>query len=749
MGEHNKYLQLVFNVIKKNASKDKPICAAEIQRKLMDTGNCDDCDRKTIERALERLRQRYGTDSDGAWIDDEIRLHYIVWSRSTSPIYKNYWMEVTAEDEITEDELMYLIDAVQYSKHISSKYADDLIRKLKKAINNSFDKKFSNYRILSSYDRTVKKDFFLNIGNINRAINEQKRVTFTDNEYGLDKRLHPKAGGPIIVDPYRIVVVDGNYYLLCTKPASAAVKSYRIDRMTKVEMTDEDSTVDEAVKKILSNPSEYIIEHRYMNSGKVVEVTLLADDSIIGDLIDSFGTGIRISTYADNSERIVVRVKSGEKDIVDWAIRFGGSVEIVSPLYLRDEIESRILRLSRTYSNRGDVEVDYTRAVKEAERRHFLHLRNIDLNRFDSYRNIEGVTRIHLQNNHITDFSFLENYPGIKELLIANNRINDPYAISNLERLSVLGLENTGITDLNFLDGLGQLATLALHEYTLENIEAIYSLPNLRRLTVNKMTADLIDKKRLKRVYGDGFRFSVSDAPILRMMMDARGGLPADEPARLERFNPATSGFTTFKVEDQTVKELLCSHMYADERYYEMRNGEIIYSVIEGSCTQTDRVELLRNRSFFAGDEFTCYVTYKGELPDPLTNLDLKKVFYISAFRNDHGLKLAAMARRDSLRRPSEERAERERYWDDENKACVTHIRFLLDNRICWMEISDNMEFIFRRTCTLSDVIDPNEIRNHHIFHWIDIDGDDYHYFRYDKDGVHIVRQIAYGHIGD
>ena len=88
MVEHNRILNLVYEIIKRYASKDKPIDQSEIQRRILSGGPDNECDRKTISRALERLRLTYGKDENGNWCNEDIKLHYEVVYRSTSDIYK-------------------------------------------------------------------------------------------------------------------------------------------------------------------------------------------------------------------------------------------------------------------------------------------------------------------------------------------------------------------------------------------------------------------------------------------------------------------------------------------------------------------------------------------------------------------------------------------------------------------------------------------------------------------------------------
>ena len=64
MIKHNRCLDLVFDIIKKYATEDKPIGQADILRKLEEDPE-NACDRRTVSRALNRLIEKYGKDEDG------------------------------------------------------------------------------------------------------------------------------------------------------------------------------------------------------------------------------------------------------------------------------------------------------------------------------------------------------------------------------------------------------------------------------------------------------------------------------------------------------------------------------------------------------------------------------------------------------------------------------------------------------------------------------------------------------------
>ena len=735
MIKHNKCIDLVFDIIKKYATEDKPIGQAEILRRLKEDPE-NDCDRRTVSRALNRLIEQYGMDEDGDWIDENIHLHYIVFPRRDAPIIKDYWLEFCYEDDFTDEELMFLMDAVQFSKHVDKARAEEITKKLVKLSHNQYSGIFEYHTKINEKNVPVRKDFFTILGDINEAIHRQRMVTFYNNVFDTDKNLHPVGDEPVKVSPYRVVVSDGNYYLLCGEKDSNVIKRYRIDRITGLVILEEKSAHSAARINAALRSNEYIVEHCYMNVGETVKVRLEIDKSVLGEVIDSFGTEIKIEPAHHTSNRLIVQVKSSEKDIIDWAMRYGEYAVILDPDYLREEIRERTGLIQRAYSDRN-TDIEYLQKIDRSGRLGYLYLDNIDLNRQYSYRELTGIRRAVFRRNGINDFSFLTDYSELTDLTISHNGISDPSIISGLTNLRVLELNTTGITNLDFLRGLENLTRLTIHEFTLENVEALYDLPRLKTLIVNKPVSKLIDKRRLKDV---------------EYLVDNKGGffslrrsnrLPREESRILRRVSEDMESFVTCEVTDASLKDALVKQIYTGtERFF--RDAK--FSIVESSCFGYERIDLYEDVRAFAGNEYTWYITYDGPMSERITDLDEDKIYAISIFKQDHGLKLVCYAERNLYNIEIDD-PNYEQMYNKSSNAGIAHIKYLLDNNIGWAEVSDGLEAEFRQIGTINNLISPAMLVNHNVFREIEIDDDGYHYNRTVEGEKKSVKMIAYGHI--
>lgn len=738
MIEHNKTKGLVFEIIKKYATEAEPMDQTDIIAKIEEEGSR--CDRKTVGRTLEHLRAEYGVDGEGDWPNENLKLHYTVLKRSSSPIYKAYWFEVFFEDDFTDDELMFLMDAVQFSRHVGKNFAEEIARKLSNLSSDKFNRVLALHTKLNEKNVPVNPEFLKVQGDINKAICERKQVSFLVNEYGIDKKLHP-VGERITVCPYKIVVSDGDYYLLCAKCGTEVIKTYRVDRLTDVATLDESFPYTMTARDCMQHPNAYIEEHRFMNSGEAVDVTLVINRSLLGDVIDSFGKKIKINETDESSSRLTVHLKSGERDIIDWVMRYGESAAIEEPEYLREELVERARTIWEVNRVCGNEDIMYAEQLEKVSRLHMLSLRDIDLNGRESYKELDGIRRAVFCNNGIRDFSFLTSYTQLLELLISHNEISNPEVLSELNRLNNLVLEKTGITNLDFLAGMTGLRRLAIDEHSLEDVEAVYSLPHLSCLIVNKAVSRLIDQNRLREIFGESFRYKVdSGHKMLRPL------LVYDLPPETERFDFARrhveelQAFSTIELTDSKKRKALCKKIYTGLRSYP--RGDKEFELLNETCEGSERTRLFEDPGHYTGKQYAWYVTYEGEPVDE-SELDTGSVCAISIFKQDHGLKLVGIAKHYL---PAERTDDYRILYDRYYYGLCANIRYLLDNEIGWMELSGDSERLFVRCSTTNDLIDPDTLIRSGIFEHTEIDVDNYHYFRKNDIGK-TIKKIAYGSI--
>ena len=189
-----------------------------------------------------------------------------------------------------------------------------------------------------------------NLDVLNTAIAENKKVSFIYNGYGADFKLHPKRKNRYVVNPYQLVANNGWYYLVANYDKYDDISHYRIDKITKIEIMQEKSKPVSKVKEMEKGFSlpRHMAEHFYMYSGESVTVKLLADKTIMNELIDWFGKDFRI--LEKNDDTIKILVKCNEEAMKYWALQYGPDVEVLEPEHLRERVKEAVNNMAEKYN---------------------------------------------------------------------------------------------------------------------------------------------------------------------------------------------------------------------------------------------------------------------------------------------------------------------------------------------------------------------------------------------------------------
>jgi predicted DNA-binding transcriptional regulator YafY len=279
-----------------------------------------------------------------------------VYSLVDMLIYFGYDISTYAENkkgyflrtrEFEDCEIRFLIDSVATSKSIPNQQRKGLIEKLMKLSSKNFKCALKDIQFLSD-DFTQNPDLFFNIELVDEAISTGRQIMLSSCNFGTDKKLHSNYNGrTFLVNPYKMVVQNQKYYLICNYDGREGLTHIRLDRMTNVSIAMESS-----VKPLNQNLSGYINEHPYMYTGESVKATMRISRDIIGDVLDTFGMKVRILGKDDGTAEVTL--KASRQALCYWAIQYGTKCEILSPETLRTDVAKMIKNISDKYVLRVD-----------------------------------------------------------------------------------------------------------------------------------------------------------------------------------------------------------------------------------------------------------------------------------------------------------------------------------------------------------------------------------------------------------
>ena len=260
-----------------------------------------------------------------------------------SYILSDFWLD----REFTDSELRLLIDSLLFSKHIPYSQCKELVEKLEGLSNRYFK---SRVRFIRTLPETKPKNaqLFYTIEIIDEAIAAGKQIAFIYNEYGTDKKLHPKRDREYIVNPYQMAATNGRYYLIGNYDKYDNLANYRMDRITNIRLLGTPIKPKDKVKdgKQFSLP-KHMAEHLYMFSGESIPVTFRMKKTILNDVIDWFGSDIAFSD--ETEDEVTARVTANWSAMRYWAQQYCRFVRILTPTDLAETVKTDLQSALENY----------------------------------------------------------------------------------------------------------------------------------------------------------------------------------------------------------------------------------------------------------------------------------------------------------------------------------------------------------------------------------------------------------------
>lgn len=227
-------------------------------------------------------------------------------------------------------ELKLLVDAVQASKFVTEKQSYELIRKLKTLTSCHEAEKLQRQIYLHDRIKSDNMSTLYLIDDIHHAINNNRMITFTYHEWNLSKKLVPKHDGKRYqVSPWTLVWEDENYYLVAFDKDSNIMKYFRVDKMKEIQIMEEMRQGKDVFEKM--DFSHFSQKTFGMYAGEETRIMLKCDNSLIGVMLDRFGSDIMI--IKENETEFCVSVKVNiSKQFYGWLAGLGKYATIKEPV---------------------------------------------------------------------------------------------------------------------------------------------------------------------------------------------------------------------------------------------------------------------------------------------------------------------------------------------------------------------------------------------------------------------------------
>lgn len=250
-------------------------------------------------------------------------------------------------------ELKLLVDAIQSSKFITHKKSLSLIKKLEGLVSENEGKQLQRQVYVSNRVKTVNEKIYYNVDTLHNAISQEKQVTFKycmwEVNFGAEKKIvktERKNGAIYKVSPWALCWDDENYYLIAYDSAAKMIKHYRVDKMESIGITRDERDGRKMFEKF--DVAGYCKGVFSMFGGEETSVRLSVDNSLVGVIVDRFGSDVIIVKESDSSFCVSVNIMLSPQ-FYAWVFGLGSKVKILAPEKAVSEFKEKISEVSSSY----------------------------------------------------------------------------------------------------------------------------------------------------------------------------------------------------------------------------------------------------------------------------------------------------------------------------------------------------------------------------------------------------------------
>lgn len=261
-------------------------------------------------------------------------------------------------NDLTVDDVRLLVECVYNARFITEKDAERLIPIVTGMVSQWDAADLEHDAFVVDRIKTNNKSVMGNIMTIDAAMkrgsvaepHEPEKITFRYQKYSIEdvkKTVDRRKGERYIVSPYRLLISDGNYYLLGFDNKTKKMMTYRVDRMKDVRFTGEAREGEDEAKNIdLKNYTQRVFG---MFGGKRVRPTLRFTNDLLDAVIDRFGTkDVQYSKYDAGHFTAAPEVELS-KPFFSWLCGFGNKVKIIGPDFVIEQFTEYLDKIRCMY----------------------------------------------------------------------------------------------------------------------------------------------------------------------------------------------------------------------------------------------------------------------------------------------------------------------------------------------------------------------------------------------------------------
>lgn len=347
---------LVMNFLMRSSDENHTVPAEDIVAHLMECGIY--AERRSIYRDIEEINKALlivdeemtVKEAEEAIKEDE-NMKLVVYDKHSKGFYLR-------QRHYDLNDIRLLAECVYSAKFLAEGQAKRLADVVCEFVSEYQADTIKHDALLTDRVKTNNRSVILNIATINEAMSRGldgqrhtpekisfKYLKFTIND--VSKQVERRRGNSYVVSPYKLLINDGNYYLLAFDDKSQEIRTYRVDRMKKVDRTGEPREGSQAFLAI--DLKNYTRRAFSMYSGNQQRVKLRFINPLLDTAIERFGTSAVSYTKTDDKHFTVETDVDISDQFYGWLLGFGKRVKILSPQPIVKEFAEYLDKIRQMY----------------------------------------------------------------------------------------------------------------------------------------------------------------------------------------------------------------------------------------------------------------------------------------------------------------------------------------------------------------------------------------------------------------
>ena len=333
---------ITIQYLLKNSDAEHAVNSESIRTHLL---NYDiEAERHSISRDitdfLEVLNLEYENE-----VDEDVSLGYEI-----EYDHKLHGYKVTHRPYDFND-LLLLVDCINSAKFISDRQEGYLIDVLRGLCSKYEAERLDRANVFTANRVKAKnKHIQESIDAINEAIKADSKISFKYLKYTITDKENPieKRNEPYIVSPFKLLINEGNYYLLAFTDEKQGIRTFRIDRMKDVKPLAKIREGEAEFKAIkLENYTKRVFS---MFGGEEKHITIQFTMSKLDTVIDRFGTGSDVFYMPIDKHhfKIITDVEISDAFFA-WLAGFRSSAVLLDPSEVITKYKKFLADISKKY----------------------------------------------------------------------------------------------------------------------------------------------------------------------------------------------------------------------------------------------------------------------------------------------------------------------------------------------------------------------------------------------------------------